>query len=121
MNQFHYRTCHLCETMCGIEIEHDGEQVLAIRGDRNDVLSQGNICPKATGIQDIHTCPDRLKKPLKRVRKNPAEKSHDDEWVEVEWDEAIEYFGRSLNRDPGAVSTWSHLALAFEELAVHMD
>jgi hypothetical protein len=31
-----------------------------------------------------------------------------------EWDAAIEYFGRSLNRDPGAVSTWSNLALAFE-------
>jgi tetratricopeptide (TPR) repeat protein len=31
-----------------------------------------------------------------------------------QWDEAIEYFGRSLNRDPGAVSTWSNLALAFE-------
>jgi tetratricopeptide (TPR) repeat protein len=30
------------------------------------------------------------------------------------WDEAIEYFGRSLNRDPGAVSAWGHLALAFE-------
>ncbi|HXV36044.1 MAG TPA: glycosyltransferase family 39 protein [Myxococcota bacterium] len=30
------------------------------------------------------------------------------------WDQAIEYFGRSLNRDPGAVSAWSHLALAFE-------
>ena len=98
MSQLHYRTCHLCETMCGIEIEHDGEQVLAIRGDKNDVLSQGNICPKATGIQDIHTCPDRLKKPLKRLRKNPAEKSHDDEWVEVEWDEAIEYAAGGLAR-----------------------
>jgi tetratricopeptide (TPR) repeat protein len=31
-----------------------------------------------------------------------------------QWDGAIEYFGRSLNRDPGAVSTWSNLALAFE-------
>ncbi len=98
MSQLHYRTCHLCETMCGIEIEHDGEQVLAIRGDKNDVLSQGNICPKATGIQDIHTCPDRLRKPLKRVRKNPAEKSHDDEWVEIEWDEAIEYAAGELAR-----------------------
>jgi tetratricopeptide (TPR) repeat protein len=38
-----------------------------------------------------------------------------DRFVQLEqWDEAIEYFGRSLNRDPGAVSTWSHLALAFE-------
>lgn len=98
MSQLHYRTCHLCETMCGIEVEHDGEQVLAIRGDKNDVLSQGNICPKATGIQDIHNCPDRLKKPLKRVRKNPAEKSHDDDWVEIEWDEAIEYAASGLAR-----------------------
>jgi anaerobic selenocysteine-containing dehydrogenase len=98
MTQTHYRTCHLCETMCGIEIEYEGEQIIAIRGDKNDVLSKGNICPKATGIQDIHTCQDRLKKPLKRVRKNPAEKSHDDEWVEVEWDEAIEYAAGELAR-----------------------
>ncbi len=98
MNQFHYRTCHLCETMCGIEIEHDGENVIAIRGDKNDVLSQGNICPKATGIQDIHSCPDRLKKPLKRVRKNPAEKSLEDDWVEIEWDEALDYAASELAR-----------------------
>ena len=81
MSQFHYRTCHLCETMCGIEVEHDGEKILAIRGDKDDVLSQGNICPKATGLQDIHTDPDRLRKPLKRVRKDPSTKSLDDDWV----------------------------------------
>lgn len=60
-SQFHYRTCHLCETMCGIEVEHDGENIIAIRGDKNDVLSKGNICPKATGLKDIHTDPDRLR------------------------------------------------------------
>ena len=98
MAQLHYRTCHLCETMCGIEVEHDGEQILAIRGDKNDVLSQGNICPKATGLQDIHSCPDRLKKPLKRVRKNPDEKSLDDEWVEIEWEEALDYAAGELAR-----------------------
>ena len=98
MTQKHYRTCNLCETMCGIEIEHDGNQVIAIRGDKNDVLSKGNICPKATGLQDIHTCEDRLRKPLKRVRKNAAEKSHDDDWEEVEWTEAIEYAAEGLAR-----------------------
>lgn len=96
--QFHYRTCHLCETMCGIEVEHDGTQILAIRGDKNDVLSKGNICPKATGLQDIHNCPDRLRKPIKRVRKNPQQKSHDDTWVEIEWDEALEYAASELAR-----------------------
>ena len=98
MSKLHYRTCHLCETMCGIEVEYEGEQILAIRGDKNDVLSKGNICPKATGLQDIHSCPDRLRKPLKRVRKNPAEKSHDDDWVEVEWEEALEYASSGGNR-----------------------
>ncbi|MCH8083111.1 MAG: glycosyltransferase family 39 protein [Myxococcales bacterium] len=38
-----------------------------------------------------------------------------DRFAQLEqWDAAVEYFGRSLNRDPGAVSTWSNLALAFE-------
>jgi anaerobic selenocysteine-containing dehydrogenase len=98
MTQLHYRTCHLCETMCGIEIEHDGDDIIAIRGDKDDVLSKGNICPKATGLQDIHTCPDRLRKPLKRVRKNPSQKSHDDEWVEIEFEEALEYAAGELAR-----------------------
>jgi anaerobic selenocysteine-containing dehydrogenase len=84
--------------MCGIEVEHDGEQILAIRGDKKDVLSKGNICPKATGLQDIHNCPDRLRKPIKRVRKNPDVKSHDDSWEEVEWEEALEYASTELAR-----------------------
>ena len=90
-SQFHYRTCHLCETMCGIEVEHDGKNIIAIRGDQNDVLSKGNICPKATGLQDIHTDPDRLRKPLIRQRIDPAKKSDKDGWREVEWDEAINF------------------------------
>jgi anaerobic selenocysteine-containing dehydrogenase len=96
MSRLHYRTCHLCETMCGIEVEHDGEKILAIRGDKDDVLSQGNICPKATGLQDIHTDPDRLRKPLRRVRADPSTKSFDDEWVEVEWEEAFDYVAHEL-------------------------
>jgi len=96
MSELHYRTCHLCETMCGIEVEHEGGKILAIRGDKNDVLSQGNICPKATGLQDIHTDPDRLRKPLRRVRKDPNVKHPDDEWVEIEWEEAFEYVSSEL-------------------------
>jgi len=82
--------------MCGIEVEHDGEKILAIRGDKDDVLSQGNICPKATGLQDIHADPDRLRKPLRRVRKDPRVKGPDDDWIEVEWDEAFEYASQGL-------------------------
>lgn len=79
--QTHFRTCHLCETMCGIAVEHDGESIFAIKGDRDHVLSKGNVCPKAVGLQDIHTDPDRLRAPVKRVG---------DEWAEIGWDEAFE-------------------------------
>ena len=40
----HYRTCHLCEAMCGLEIRTRGDKVLSIKGDEQDVYSQGHIC-----------------------------------------------------------------------------
>ena len=84
--------------MCGIEVEHDGRTIIAIRGDKKDVLSQGNICPKATGLQDIHTDPDRLRKPLVRVRIDPTKKSADDSWREVDWREAIDFAATGVAR-----------------------
>ena len=52
--QTHFRTCNLCEAMCGIVIKHDGEKVLSIKGDKDDPFSKGYICPKATALQDLH-------------------------------------------------------------------
>jgi len=87
MSNTHFRTCHLCETMCGIAVEYEADQILSIKGDVYDVLSRGNICPKATGLQDVHTDPDRLKKPLKKV---------DGKWIEVSWKDAFEEVGSRL-------------------------
>lgn len=56
--QTHFRTCNLCEAMCGIEVKHDGAKVLSIKGDKNDPFSKGYICPKATALQDLHEDPD---------------------------------------------------------------
>ena len=55
--QTHYRACNLCEAICGLEIKTQGEQVLSIKGDKNDPLSRGYICPKGTAMQDIYTDP----------------------------------------------------------------
>jgi len=77
----HHRACHLCEAICGLEIKTEGKQVLSIKGDPKDPVSQGYICPKATAIADIHTDPDRLRKPVKKVG---------DDWLEISWEEAIE-------------------------------
>ncbi len=85
----HYRTCSLCEANCGLEIEHDGQEILSIRGNPQDVLSQGYLCPKATALKDLHNDPDRLRQPMRRVG---------DEWVPVSWEEALEEAATRLHQ-----------------------
>ncbi|MFQ5652016.1 MAG: molybdopterin-dependent oxidoreductase, partial [bacterium] len=79
--QTHYRTCNLCEAMCGIAITHQNGQVLSISGDKADPFSQGHICPKAVALQDIYHDPDRLKHPVRRTKKG---------WEKLSWDEAFD-------------------------------
>lgn len=81
MSEVHHRTCNICEAMCGVKIEHDGRRVLSIRGDEDDVLSRGHICPKAVALQDLHEDPDRLRRPQRR---------RGDGWEDVSWDEALD-------------------------------
>lgn len=81
MPQHHFRTCNLCEAMCGLKITYQDKEVLKIEGDKDDPFSRGHICPKAFGLKDIYEDPDRLKKPLKKVG---------DDWQEVSWEEAYE-------------------------------
>ncbi|MFN8481919.1 MAG: molybdopterin-dependent oxidoreductase [Anaerolineae bacterium] len=88
-NWTHYRTCNLCEAMCGLEIALDGERIVAIRGDKADSFSQGHICPKATALQDIYADPDRLKTPLRRTASG---------WEAISWDEAFDDVAANLKR-----------------------
>jgi anaerobic selenocysteine-containing dehydrogenase len=85
--QTHYRACNLCEAICGLEIKTQGEQVLSIKGDKNDPLSHGYICPKGTAMQDIYTDPDRLRRPVKK---------QGDSWVEISWEEAFSTVAEKL-------------------------
>ena len=62
----HHRTCPFCEATCGLEIDTEGRDVVSIRGDEEDVLSHGFICPKAYGLKELHEDPDRLTTPLVR-------------------------------------------------------
>ena len=88
----HHRVCHLCEAMCGVVIQTADNQIIDIRGDQNDPLSRGHVCPKAVSLKDIHEDPDRLRKPMKRVRTEPGVFEH----VEVTWDEALETAATAL-------------------------
>ena len=96
MTSTHVRTCHICEANCGILVELDGREVVSIRGDPDNPLSRGHICPKATAIADLQNDPDRLRRPVKRT---PAG------WQEIDWDaayaEIAARFGR-IARDGGS-------------------
>ena len=80
-----FRTCPLCEASCGLEITlrpaaDGGEEVVRIRGDRDDVFSRGYICPKGSTLKQLHEDPDRLRRPVVK---------RDGQFVEVTWDEAF--------------------------------
>ena len=105
----HFRTCHLCEAMCGLAIEHEGERVVAVRGDREDPFSRGYLCPKGAAIGQLHDDPDRLRRPMRKVR---------GEWCELDWDEALDLAAEGMHRvqrDHGSDS----LAVYMGNPAVH--
>ncbi|MFK7778773.1 MAG: molybdopterin-dependent oxidoreductase [Gimesia sp.] len=79
--QKHYRSCNLCEAICGLVIEHDGTKVLSIKGDPDDPLSKGHICPKAIALQDVYEDPNRLRQPIERTEGG---------WQPITWEQAFE-------------------------------
>jgi anaerobic selenocysteine-containing dehydrogenase len=87
-NGIHYRTCSLCEAMCGIVIEHRDGEVLSIKPNRDDVLSRGHICPKAVALKDLHEDPDRLRRPQRRTASG---------WEEIDWRTAFEEIETRMN------------------------
>ena len=82
-----FRTCPLCEAGCGLEISLRGDEVVRIRGDRDDVFSHGYICPKGSTLKQFHEDPDRLRAPL--VKDGGT-------WRAAGWDEAFAVVERGL-------------------------
>lgn len=80
-DQLHYRTCPLCEATCGLELMVRDERVVRIRGDRDDVFSNGFICPKGSVLHRLHEDPDRLRKP--QIRRGAPDGT--EIWEEVDW------------------------------------
>lgn len=82
-----YRTCHLCEATCGLELHLDGGAIALVRGDRDDVFSRGYLCPKGTALRHLEADPDRVRRPL--VKRGGV-------FTEVGWDDAFAEVDRRL-------------------------
>jgi anaerobic selenocysteine-containing dehydrogenase len=87
-----YRGCPLCEAGCGLEITlrsepgsaPGSEEVVRIRGDRDDVFSHGFICPKGSTLKQLHEDPDRVRTPLVRRDGTLEPATWDEAFAEIE-------------------------------------
>ena len=95
-----YRTCPICEATCGLEITLKDGVIAGIRGDEQDVFSQGYVCPKGVAFKQLHEDPDRLRQPLM--------KRHG-QFETVSWAEAFAEINRRL---PDLIKTHGRDAVA---------
>ncbi|WP_141731556.1 molybdopterin-dependent oxidoreductase [Oligoflexus tunisiensis] len=89
MSQSVKRVCNLCEAMCGLTIEMNGDQAMTIRGNKDDVFSQGAFCPKSQGLRDLWQDPDRLRGPLKKVN---------GQFQPIAWEKAFQEIADKINQ-----------------------
>ena len=52
------RSCNLCEAGCGLEMDVDGDRIVAVRPDEHDTVSHGYVCPKGMANAEIHLSPE---------------------------------------------------------------
>jgi formate dehydrogenase alpha subunit len=83
--------CCFCGSGCVIEIETEGNRIVAVNGSPKSRVSGGNLCVKGRFGMDFIQHPDRLTKPLIRRggKQSPFE--------EASWEEAIAYVAQRLN------------------------
>ncbi|MEX1369442.1 MAG: molybdopterin-dependent oxidoreductase [Nannocystaceae bacterium] len=84
----HFRTCSLCEAMCGLTMQVVGGRVVSVRGDADDPFSRGHLCPKGHALVGLHEDPDRLRQPLRKTASG---------WEPVGWDEALDLAAQGLH------------------------
>lgn len=79
--------CRICEAHCGLEVQIDGDTVVAVKPDKTHPVSQGYACIKGSALGELHHDPDRVNYPLKKV---------DGRWQRIGWPQAIAEIGSRL-------------------------
>ncbi len=79
--------CNLCEAICGLQLTLTDDRVTGVRGNPDDPLSRGHVCPKGVAIADVYDDPDRLRRPVRRIV-DPV--TGEVTWRRVSWDEALD-------------------------------
>jgi formate dehydrogenase len=100
--------CRICEALCGLEVDVEAGDVVAIRPDADHVGTEGYGCIKGLRQHELYGSPDRLERPLKRVA---------GALVPVGWDQAIAEIGAKVKalaaRSPDAIAMYVGTAAGF--------
>jgi anaerobic selenocysteine-containing dehydrogenase len=64
----HKSICRFCHAYCGIEVDVENGDAVAVRGDRDHPISRGFTCEKGRQIPQQHRYPGRLRSALRRSR-----------------------------------------------------
>jgi formate dehydrogenase len=75
--------CRICEVLCGLEADVEGDTVVDIRPDPAHVATAGFACPKGLKQHKLYASPDRLLYPEKRVGEAFQRASWDDVNAEI--------------------------------------
>ncbi|MBW1848173.1 MAG: molybdopterin-dependent oxidoreductase, partial [Deltaproteobacteria bacterium] len=73
--------------MCGLEVRVENNQIVKVRGDKDNLNSKGYVCRKGLNIRYHQHHADRLLYPLKRVG---------DQFEQVSWDQAVSEIAEKL-------------------------
>ncbi|MCB0642871.1 MAG: molybdopterin-dependent oxidoreductase, partial [Phaeodactylibacter sp.] len=91
----HHTFCRICESLCGLEVTMNGNEVVKIRPDEAHVATRGFGCPKGLKQHHLFNSPDRLQYPMKRKG---------EKWKRISWEQALQEIGEKVQSITGRLS-----------------
>jgi len=88
--------CRFCGTGCGVMVATRDDRVVATHGDVKAEVNRGLNCVKGYFLSKILYGPDRLHKPLLRMRNGQYDKNGD--FQEISWDQAMDLLADKLKQ-----------------------
>ena len=95
LRRIEHSTCYMCACRCGIEVTLENNRIRFIRGTPDHPVNQGVLCAKGSAGIMKQESPAKLRKPLKR---KPGSERGSGEFVEIEWDEALDVLTARLTK-----------------------
>jgi len=83
--------CGLCPANCGMLVEVEDGRAVRFRGDPDNPVNTGRLCPKGSAAIELHEHADRLNHVLKRVGKRG-----ENQWETIGWEQAMDEIAAKL-------------------------